>query len=53
MNIFIEIFKNKVVYAGFITVFTAQLIKVSIYIYRDRRFKLSYLIAMGGLPSYI
>lgn len=50
-NIFIEIFKNKIFMTTLSTWLIAQTIKVSIGVWRQKRFDFRWFVGTGGMPS--
>jgi len=50
-EIFIQLFKNKIFMTTLSAWVTAQMIKVSIGVLRERRFDFRWLLGTGGMPS--
>lgn len=51
MNIIFEILSNKIVYPSVVTTIAAQLLKLLIDFYRNKKLTFKVLFSMGGMPS--
>lgn len=51
MNVFVEIFTNRLIVIPLLACILAQIIKVSVDTVTNRKFSFRYLVSTGGMPS--
>lgn len=51
MNVFVEIFTNRLIVIPLLACILAQIIKVSVDTFTNRKFSFRYLVSTGGMPS--